>query len=281
MPRITFLGALECSAVTRPPCSRGQGHDVARGDLPEVDITSAASLAAFLDAHPSDIVLNAAAYTDVDGSESHRDEALRINGRGAKVVAEACRERGAFLIQISTDYVFPGQKPEGYLPGDPTGPAINSYGASKLAGEEAVRAVLPPDRLLICRTQWLYGRHGKNFVDTIRSLASSLPSIRVVDDQWGVPTHTLELARQILWCIEAGKSGAVHAVGSGGPVTWYRFAKEIAALAGLTCTVSPCTSADFPRPARRPAHAWLKTDGMPPARPWEESLKDYLKGISP
>ena len=281
MTRIAFLGARGMLGRDAAPLFEGAGHDVARGDLPEVDITSASSLAAFLDAHPSDIVLNAAAYTDVDGAESHGEEALRINGEGARTVAEACRERGAFLVQISTDYVFPGKKPEGYLPGDPTGPAINSYGKSKLAGEEAVRAVLPPDRVLICRTQWLYGRHGKNFVDTIRSLAASLPSLRVVDDQWGVPTHTHELARQILWCIKTGRSGAVHAVGGGGPVTWFRFAKEIAAIAGLACTVSPCTSADFPRPAPRPAHAWLKTVGAPPALPWKESLRDYLRGVCP
>lgn len=276
--RLIFLGANGMLGRDAVPLFEAAGHQVAKADLPEVDITSATSLAAFLDAHPCDIVLNAAAYTDVDGAESHGEEALRVNGHGAGVVAEACRERGAFLIQISTDYVFPGEKAAGYMPGDPTGPAINSYGQSKLAGEEAVRAVLPPDRVLICRTQWLYGRHGKNFVDTIRSLAASLPSLRVVDDQWGVPTHTHELARQILWCIQAGRSGAIHTVGGRGPVTWYRFAREIATLSGFACTVSPCTSADFPRPAKRPQHAWLKTDGTPPARPWKESLREYLEG---
>ena len=198
-----------------------------------MDITSPSSVAAFLDAHPADVVLNAAAYTNVDGAESQREEALRINGLGPGVVAEACRERGLLMLHISTDYVFPGEKPEGYLPWDPTGPAINAYGESKLAGERAVRELLPDTQFLVCRTQWLYGRHGTNFVDTIRGLALTRSSLRVVDDQWGVPTHTLELARQMHTCLEAGARGVVHTVGGGGPVTWYELAREVVALSGL------------------------------------------------
>ncbi len=186
---------------------------------------------------------------------------------------------GGPLVHISTDYVFPGEKPEGYLPDDPPGPAINAYGESKLAGEEAIRAILPAEQVLLCRTQWLYGHHGKNFVDTIRTLAASRSRLEVVDDQWGVPTHAAELARQMSDLLAVGARGVAHTVGGGGPITWYAFAREIVALSGLPCEVVPCTSEAFPRPAPRPRHAWLRS-GAPAsaARHWEETLAQYLGG---
>ncbi len=277
MTRIALLGANGMFGKDAVPFFRAAGEEVYGGDLPNVDITSPSSLAAFLDAHPCDVVLNAAAYTNVDGAETQREEAMRINGLGPKVVAEACLDRGLLLLHISTDYVFPGEKPEGYLPNDPTGPAINGYGESKLLGERAVREILPDSQLLVCRTQWLYGRHGTNFIDTIRGLALTRSSLRVVDDQWGVPTHTLELARQMHACLEAGARGIVHTVGGGGPVTWYEVAREVVALSGLPCTVSPCTSEEFPRPARRPHHAWLRHKGDWATGDWKDTLASYLR----
>jgi len=262
------------------PVFERAGYEVVGADLPEVDITSAKSLADLLDAHPAPVVVNAAAYTDVDGAESHGELALRVNGFGAGVVAEVCRQRDALLLHISTDYVFPGEKPEGYLPGDPPGPAINAYGESKLAGETAIRAALPGGRFLICRTQWLYGRHGKNFVDTIRALAATRSELQVVDDQWGVPTHAAELARQMTELLAGGARGVAHTVGGGGPLTWYTFAREIVARSGFPCRVVPCPSEAFPRPARRPRHAWLRSDAAFAGSPWKNSLTRYLREVA-
>ncbi len=275
--RLLLLGASGMFGSDAAAVFREAGYEVLGADLPEVDITRPSSLADFLDAHPCDLVLNAAAYTNVDGAEDHREEAFRINAFGAEVVARACRDRNLALAHISTDYVFPGAREAGYVPSDPPGPPVNAYGASKLAGEEAIRAVLPEDRLLICRTQWLYGRHGKNFVDTIRGLAASRASLSVVNDQWGVPTHTAELARQIARLLTLGARGVAHTVGGGGPITWFTFAREIVALAGLPCEVLPCSSEAFPRPAKRPRHAWLRSGVPADAGPWKDSLLSYLR----
>lgn len=277
MTRIALLGAKGMFGKDAMPLFAETGYEVVGADLPEVDITSLKSVGAFLDAHPCDVVLNAAAYTNVDGAESQREEAMRINGLGPRVVAEACHKRDLLLVHISTDYVFPGEKREGYLPGDPTGPALSAYGESKLVGELAVREQLPEDRYLVCRTQWLYGKHGTNFVDTIRGLALTRSSLKVVSDQWGVPTHTYELARQIRACLEAGMRGVVHTVGGGGPITWFTFATEVVVLSGLPCEITACTSDEFPRPAKRPRYAWLKSEGHWPVRDWKTSLSAYLR----
>jgi dTDP-4-dehydrorhamnose reductase len=258
------------------PVFERAGYDVVGADLPEVDIVSRGSLGAFLDAHPASVVVNAAAYTDVDGAQDHGEEAFRINAHGAGIVAEACRDRGTTLVHVSTDYVFPGEKPEGYSTDDPPGPPINAYGASKLAGETAIRSILPEDRVLLCRTQWLYGRHGKNFVDTIRTLAANRSCIEVVDDQWGVPTHTADLARQMTELLAGGFRGAAHTVGGGGPITWYAFAREIVTLCHLPCEVTKCSSEAFPRPAPRPRHAWLRSNSPGISRHWKDSLAEYL-----
>jgi len=241
-----------------------------------VDITDPPGLLDFLSAAPVDAVVNAAAFTDVDGAESRREEAFRVNAAGAGNVARACARLGLPLVHLSTDYVFPGDRPEGYGPEDTTGPAVNAYGESKLAGERAVLQHLPPDRFLIVRTQWLYGRHGRNFVDTILRLAGERESIRVVADQWGAPTWTVSLARRVEGLLRSGARGAVHAVGAGGPVTWFDFAREIVRLAGLSCRVEPCRTEEFPRPARRPRHAWLRQAGPAEGEPWAEDLRRYI-----
>lgn len=276
MPRLVLLGANGMFGKDAVPVFEAAGYEVVGADLPEADITSAKSLAELLDAHPPSVVVNAAAFTDVDGAESSRDLAFEVNGLGAHMVAEACRQKDALLVQISTDYVFPGEKPKGYLPRDPMGPAINAYGESKMAGEAGIRAAMPGGGFLICRTQWLYGRGGKNFVDTIRALAATRSRIRVVDDQWGVPTHTVELARQMIELLAHGARGVAHTVGGGGPITWHTFAREIVALSGLSCEVIPCTSEAFPRPARRPHHAWLRSDTYGTAKHWKDSLAQYM-----
>lgn len=275
---VALLGAKGMFGRDAVSLWRASGWEVAEADLPEVDLTDGACLRAFLDASAPAVVVNAAAYTDVDGAETQREEAFRVNAQGAAVVAAACAERDLLLVHLSTDYVFPGHRPQGYLPEDPPGPAANVYGESKLEGERAVAALLPPHRFLVVRTQWLYGLYGRNFVETILKLAQGRDRLKVVDDQWGVPTWTYALARQVEALLRAGRRGFAHAVGGGGPVTWYGFAREIIRLAGLSCVVEPCTTDEFPRPARRPAHAWLRPDPhAPPAEPWTLDLSRYLQ----
>jgi dTDP-4-dehydrorhamnose reductase len=277
---LILLGANGMFGRDAVPVLEAAGFEVQPADLPEVDIADRASLERFLDAHSAHVVLNAAAYTDVDGAETHKERALLVNREGARNVAEACRDRSMRMVHISSDYVFPGTNPEGYLPSHPAGPAVNAYGESKLEGERAIAASLPEDRYLICRTQWLYGRHGKNFVDTIAGLARSREDISVVDDQWGVPTHAVNLAEQIAALVSAGASGYAHTVGGGGPVTWFQEAAEIVRILGLSCRVNPCGSEAFSRPAKRPCHAWLRNAEVPAetVRPWKEALGFYLQG---
>ena len=276
--KLILLGANGMFGRDAVPLFEAAGHEILGADLPEVDLADPESLGSFLGRHPADVLLNAAAYTDVDGAESHREEAFRANAVGAQVAARLCRERGMLLVHVSTDYVYPGEKPEGYLPVDPPGPALSLYGESKLEGERALREVLPPDRWLICRTQWLYGRFRGNFVETMLRLARTEGRLKVVDDQWGVPTHTQELARQIAELLARGARGIAHTVGGGGPVTWCDWAREVVTLAGLACPVEPISWRDLQRPARRPVHAWLRDGSSPPlpARHWRESLREYM-----
>lgn len=254
------------------------GFDAVGADLPEADITSERSLAGWMDRIRPAVVVNAAAYTQVDQAESEPGEAFRINAAGAGMVAAAAGSAGALLVHLSTDYVFPGECEAGYLPGDEPGPSASVYGASKLEGERAVRDALPAENLLLCRTQWLYGTRAPNFVETILSLASSRSEIRVVDDQWGVPTRAVELAGQIAALIKAESRGIYHTVGGGGPITWHTFASAIVEMSGLPCRVERCTTQEYPRPARRPRFAWLRSEGVPTqaVRPWRESLREHL-----
>lgn len=261
------------------PVFRERGHEVISADLPDLDITDGRSVRRWLEDVRPDVVINAAAYTNVDGAETERDAAFRVNANGAENIAASCRDIGAFLVHLSTDYVFPGEKKEGYLPQDEAGPAISAYGESKLEGERRIAATLPGDSFLICRTQWLYGWNGKNFVDTIARLATEKGSVDIVDDQWGVPTWTKDLAGQVSWLIETGASGFAHAAGGGGPVTWFSFGREIVRLLKLNCEIRPMTSDKLNRPARRPRYGWLRNETIPGSvvRDWKESLSLYLK----
>jgi dTDP-4-dehydrorhamnose reductase len=244
--------------------------------MPEVDIADLPSVQRFFKNHLPEVVLNAAAYTDVDGAESHTAAAFRANAEGPAVLARACATSGALLVHLSTDYVFPGERSEGYLPSDEPGPAVNAHGRSKLTGEVAIRTALPPDRFLICRTQWLYGTTGRNFPETILRLAAGSDELRVVDDQWGVPTWTRELARQVVRLMAEGARGVRHTVNGGGPITWFTVASALVQEAGLNCRVVPCTTLEFPRPAPRPRHGWLRDPAAGHAQPWQEGLREYL-----
>ena len=246
-------------------------------DLPEWDITGANCTDRVAALQPVWVV-HAAAVTDVDGCERQPEVAMAVNAEGTRRVAEGCRRAGAGLLYLSTDYVFDGRKGAPYVEGDPTGP-LNAYGCSKLEGEAAVRCVAP--RWMIVRTAWLYGRQGKNFVKTICEKAAGGEPLRVVDDQVGSPTYATDLAEAIARLVSLGQSGTYH-VTNGGACSWYEFAQEILRLAGFgPVPLSPISSGELDRPARRPAYSVLanaawQAAGLPPLRPWPEALAAML-----
>jgi dTDP-4-dehydrorhamnose reductase len=256
------------------------GHDVMRlagADAvglshAELDVTDAAAADAAVAEVRPDAVINCAAYTDVDGAESEPALALRVNGEGAGNLAAAAARAGASVIYVSSDYVFDGEKREPYLESDPTGP-ISSYGRSKLAGEEATAAANP--RHFIVRSSWLFGAHGRNFVDTMLTLDRE--ELKVVDDQVGCPTFTGHLAEGLLRLARRDDHG-VHHVAGGGSCSWFEFAREIFSRAGVERRVTPCTTAEFPRPAPRPAWSVLGSERDDPVRlpSWQDGLDAYL-----
>ncbi len=249
----------------------------ARGvDIDDIDITDLQSTERVVRAlHPS-VVVNCAAYTDVDGCEANVETAMQVNGEGVGHLAMATRTIGARLVQISTDYVFDGAKGSPYLEDDPPCP-LNVYGESKLAGE--MNAAVNPDHLIV-RTQWLYGRHGKNFVETMLRLAREKDELTVVDDQFGSPTWTVDLARAIVALIDTGCTGIYHAANAGF-CSWNGFARAIFQETGVDIPVRGMTTEQLNRPARRPLYSTLdctrleQDAGFRP-QPWRDALRAYL-----
>lgn len=232
---------------------------------PELDLADPDAISAAIRRLAPDLVVNAAAYTAVDQAEKEPELALAVNGAGAGAVAAAARASGAAVIQISTDYVFDGTKPEPYLETDPVLP-VSAYGRSKLAGEEAVAAANPDH--VILRTAWVYAAQGKNFVRTMLRLAETRDEVSVVADQFGCPSYAPDIADVVIGVARrlkdepdaAALRGVFHMAG-GGETSWAGFAEAIfteAAEAGLPhARVKPITTADYPTPARRPANSRL------------------------
>ncbi|MEK6676436.1 MAG: dTDP-4-dehydrorhamnose reductase [Planctomycetota bacterium] len=224
------------------------------------------------------IVINAAAYTDVDGCERNREHALAVNSAGPGFLAEVCRESGATLVHFSTDFVFDGASSRPYRPND-VGAPVSAYGESKWQGELAIRRV--GIRHLIIRTSWLFGVGGKNFVEAILARAQSGQPLKVVTDQIGRPTFTVDLADATLAMLEAGAEGTMHFANEG-ECTWHEFAVEIVRQAGLSVPVGMMTSDQLDRPARRPVYSVLDTAGYTELTgrsipTWREALRRYLE----
>ncbi|HEX9023641.1 MAG TPA: dTDP-4-dehydrorhamnose reductase [Geobacteraceae bacterium] len=250
--------------------------DIRGVDIDEIDITSMDSVKRTLLTLKPAAVINAAAYTDVDGCESNRDLAMRVNGEGVGNLARVCGEIGAKLVQISTDYIFDGEKGSPYLEDDAPHP-LSVYGESKLLGEKNARQA---GNCLIVRTQWLYGVHGRNFVETMMKLAGERDELSVVDDQVGSPTWTVDLGLAIKALLEKGCTGVYHAANSG-YCSWNEFAGAIFNEAGIRIALKAMTTEELNRPARRPLYSTLdcgklaRDAGFQP-EPWREALRKYL-----
>ena len=259
---------------------RLQGTDFLPTDVKEVDITDEAAVAAMIGSYKPDVVIHGAAWTQVDAAEEKVDLAYRVNAIGTQNIAMACCEVNAAMVYISTDYVFDGKLGRAYTEFDSPNP-LSVYGKSKYAGEMLARQAT--DRLFTLRTAWLYG-DGPNFVRTMLKLGQEREELQVVDDQYGCPTSTVDLAEAVLRIIQTNRYGTYHAVNEG-LTTWYGFAKKIFELAGNTkVKVAPVTTEQFVRPAPRPAYSPMDTRllrlalGWSP-KPWEDALKEYLKDL--
>jgi len=247
-------------------------------DLPSVSIADPAMVHECLVRDRPDLVINSGAYTNVEGAEDDAAEAFRINEGGARIVAEATRALGLPLVHYSTDFVYDGLKGAPYQPTDAPHP-LSVYGKSKLAGDEAVRAGNP--RHFILRTAWLYGPGGNNFVEKIIGAAKKNPSLKVVSDEIGSPTHTWDLAEATRSIAATHAFGVYHAVNAG-QTSRDRFAAKILELAGLSTPITPCHSSEFPSKAARPAYSVLSTATLEAAsgyrfRPWEDALRHYIE----
>jgi dTDP-4-dehydrorhamnose reductase len=245
-----------------------EGEDVVGVGRAELDVTDVGQCRAAVSG--TDIVVNCAAYTDVDGAESDAASAFDVNATGAANLALAATEAGVRLVHLSTDYVFDGTSGEPYAEDDVVRP-VSSYGRSKAAGEWAVRSAGPGH--LVLRTAWLYGAHGPCFPRTIARLAGERDSVSVVVDQVGQPTWTVDVSALIVRLVRAGAPGGIYHATASGSTSWFAFAQEVVAAAGADAEVLPTTSAEFVRPAARPAssvlaHARLEQQGVAPIGPW-------------
>ena len=253
-------------------------HQVVGADLPEVDITDLSLVQRAFKSAQLDAVIHAAAFTAVDECEHRPDLAFQVNAEGTRNVAIACLEASVPMLYLSTDYVFDGRKPNPYAEDDPPNP-LNVYGRSKLEGERHVTKLLPA--AWIVRTSWLFGPFGKNFVSAILQRARQMEPLRVVDDQVGAPTYTLDLAEKLEQIVMKGTPGVYH-VTNRGYCSWFEFAREILRQVGLThvpLSAIPTSASD--RPALRPlnsrlAHTRLESEGLGLLPPWQNALSRYL-----
>lgn len=266
-----MLGSDVCSVLA-------EDHEVHGYDLGDFDIADEGETMLAVERLSPALIVHTAAFTDVDACETEREKAYRTNVLGTGNLAEASRKVGSLLVYVSTDYVFDGSKREPYGESDEPNP-VNYYGLTKLQGEERVRQRAP--KHLILRTSWLFGPKGRNFVDNILKKASEGRKLRVVDDQTGCPTYTVDLARGVSALVKADLEGVVHLTNSGA-ATWFDLAGYALGLAGLDVEIEPVCSEAYPTEARRPAYSVLKSDvleaaDLEPLPDWQEGVRDHLR----
>jgi len=251
-------------------------HEVVALDHAGLDITDSGAVTRALEAHSPDLLINAAAYNAVDRAETDAETAYRVNALGPRNLAVAAAARGIPLLHVSTDYVFDGTKARPYDEDDVPNP-LSAYGASKLAGEEAVREVA--ERHYVVRTAWLYHAEGRNFPRRMLELAREGP-VRVVNDQQGSPTYAPHLAVGLVRLVETGGFGTYHMAGSGG-TSWFELTRTLFREARIDAAVEPVATRGFPRPARRPAYSVLTTIRVPRIAlpPWEEGVAEFAREV--
>ncbi len=268
--KILVTGAKGMLGQDLCPILEDEGFEVIETDIHNLDFTDLNACKKVIKENNPDYVIHLGAYTNVDKAEEESELAFKINTEGTKNIVEALKETNSTLIYISTDYVFDGTKQGKYTPEDKPNP-LNVYGKSKQMGEEAVKQY---DKYYIARTSWLYGHHGKNFVETMISLAAK-SELKVVDDQIGCPTWTVELANGIIKLIKEEKPCGIYHICGSGQTSWYGFAKEIFSLMGIKTKITPCTTEEFPRPAKRPKNSIMENNKI--CRNWQTALKEYLE----
>jgi dTDP-4-dehydrorhamnose reductase len=254
--------------------AREHGHEVVGLDHAALDITDSSSVERAVVLHEPDVVVNCAAFTDVDGAEADEGSAMRVNDEGAALLAAAAASVGAKIVHPSSDYVFDGSSRRPYVESDVTG-AISAYGRSKLAGETSVAVSNP--RHFIVRASWLFGIGGKNFVETMLRLGNERPEVLVVSDQVGSPTYTRHLGEGLAQLLEGDEFG-IHHMAADAECSLYDFAQEIFDQAGIECRVMAGTTEMLARPAPRPAFSVLGTERSNPIRlpHWRQGLAEYL-----
>lgn len=271
---VTGAGGMLGQALSA--CLQSRGHNVGSVPKERLDVTNYAQCLEVIEEQAPDLIIHCGAYTKVDQAESEPNLAYHINGYGTENLAVACNIFKKPMLYFSSDYVFDGEQNQPYTPWDATRP-LSIYGKSKLAGEKAVQRHL--QRFYIVRTSWLYGPNGKNFVDTISSMANDRKTLRVVSDQFGSPTCTLSLSETVADLIATGRWGVYHGTDDG-VTNWYEFAREI--LRGRDNEVIPIVTSEMPRPATRPKYSVLDKTTLVNTigrelPPWQESLKTYLQ----
>lgn len=273
--RVIILGA--SGLLGKDLMREWSGDEVVGLCSTDVDIRDAEKVSETVARHRPEWIVLAAAYTDVDGCESHQDLAFAVNRDGAVHVAQAAKQSGAKLLFLSSDYVFDGEKTSPYETSDSRNPQ-SVYGRTKAEAEARLQELLP--QCCIVRTSWLFGTGGKCFPDTILKLAANRPALDVVNDQQGCPTYSVDLARGIIELCRQDATGIVHAT-NGGDCSWYEFAREIVGASGLKTEVRPVSTEQMPRPAKRPKYsvlsdASLKRYGIEMPT-WQNALQRYLR----
>lgn len=250
-----------------------RGYELYAWDKEELDVTDSKAVELEITKLKPSVVINATGYTNVDKAEEEKELAFEINAEAVKNIAKACNKCKAAIVQISTDYVFDGAK-KGYDEDDKKNP-LSAYGASKAKGEDYVLSTAK--KYYLIRTEWLYGKHGRNFVDTVLTLAKEKKELHIVNDQIGSPTYAKDFAIKIKDIVLNEKPNETYHTTNDGYCSWFDFAKEILKLKGVTKAVMPITSQELARPAKRPKWSILNNNKTQKMRHWKEALKEYLK----
>ena len=276
--RVLVTGSAGMLAKDLITCFSQRGYETLAPPEHEFDITDLAGIRSVVDHYKPELMINCAAYTKVDEAEKEEPMALLVNGLGVQNVCLACQQRDIPLVHFSTDYIFDGTKESPYTIYDEPNP-VSAYGRSKLLGERYRLWLL--SRFYLIRTSWLFGLHGKNFIETMLELGQREKQISVVKDQKGCPTWSYHLAQAVVELIQTERYGIYHITNSE-PTTWYDFAREIFRLSGRDIEVLPVTTDRFPRPAKRPQNSVLDPFPLPMVLgrempSWMEALKEYLE----